>query len=321
MQIIVSFVVLFGFVFYLVNYDFERFQSSVVKNEQLIPTWWTDKYGIVVYGEEDLNADVDGDSLSLLDEFKYHTSPIDSDTDGDGYSDGREVQNGYSPIGEGKMDYDRDNLPDKWEQENGLSITEKDYDLDPDGDTLPNYLEFAYSTNPLEKDTDGDGYDDAEEIRNGYEPIVKGDKRPDVTIKIKKVGVDAPVILADSFLEKDLQEDLQKGVVLYPKTGIPGQAGNVVITGHSSNYAWAKGSYNYIFEKINNLEDGDEIILESTQSDGKKFEYVYHVTGKEVMNPNDNRIFEDPADKKVLTIATCWPLGTNFKRMVLKAQM
>lgn len=321
MHLVVSFVALFGLAFYLINYDFENFQSSIVKDDFGIPKWWTEKYGVVVYGQEDLNIDSDGDGLSLIDEFKYHTSPINPDTDGDGYNDGKEVKDGYSPIGEGRMDYDKDNLPDKWEEENGLSTQEKNYDHDPDGDGLANYLEFAYQTNPLESDTDGDGYDDYQEIKNGYDPDAEGDKRPEVTIKIKKVGVNAPVIFAASFLEKDLQANLQDGVVLYPKTGTPGQIGNVVVTGHSSNYAWAKGDYNYVFEKINDLKEGDEIILESRQANGAKFEYKYYVTTKEVMDPNDSRIFEDSGDQKVLTIATCWPLGTNFRRMVLKAEM
>lgn len=47
--------------------------------------------------------DSDGDGLSDSDEAMYRTNPNSSDTDGDGYPDGEEVQNGYNPLGSGKM--------------------------------------------------------------------------------------------------------------------------------------------------------------------------------------------------------------------------
>jgi len=33
----------------------------------------------------------------------YKTDPLLADTDGDGYSDGSEVKNGYNPLGPGKL--------------------------------------------------------------------------------------------------------------------------------------------------------------------------------------------------------------------------
>lgn len=45
---------------------------------------------------------------------------------------------------------------------------------DPDGDGLINSQEFRLQTNPLEADTDWDGYDDGREIMNGYNPLYEG---------------------------------------------------------------------------------------------------------------------------------------------------
>lgn len=48
--------------------------------------------------------DSDNDGLTDYEEiFIYKTNPNKKDTDGDGYSDGDEVKNGYNPLGEGKM--------------------------------------------------------------------------------------------------------------------------------------------------------------------------------------------------------------------------
>ncbi len=54
-------------------------------------------------GTDPLNPDTDGDGLSDGDEVnKYRTNPLKVDTDGDGYPDGEEVKKGYNPLGAGK---------------------------------------------------------------------------------------------------------------------------------------------------------------------------------------------------------------------------
>jgi uncharacterized protein (TIGR02145 family) len=46
-----------------------------------------------------------------------------------------------------------------------------DKELDTDQDGLPDYLEKIVGTNPNKTDTDGDGYSDLAEIKNGYDPL------------------------------------------------------------------------------------------------------------------------------------------------------
>lgn len=49
-------------------------------------------------------VDSDGDGLSDIDEeMVWNTNAFNADTDGDGYPDGLEVANGYSPLGVGRM--------------------------------------------------------------------------------------------------------------------------------------------------------------------------------------------------------------------------
>ena len=52
----------------------------------------------------DMTTDSDHDGLTDYQEiYIYHTDPHNPDTDGDGYSDGTEVKNGYNPLGPGKL--------------------------------------------------------------------------------------------------------------------------------------------------------------------------------------------------------------------------
>jgi LPXTG-site transpeptidase (sortase) family protein len=207
-----------------------------------------------------------------------------------------------------------------WAKQYGLNQTNNKYDDDPDGDGLPNYLDFVYGTNPLKSDTDGDGFSDKQELTNGYDPDAPGDVRPEVEISIQKIGVAVPMVWSKSADEASLQKDLESGVVLYPKTASPGQNGNAVISGHSSNYVWAKGDYNHIFKDLNNLSNGDKIEVKTIQENGRTITYHYQVSGKTIASPDDQNIFSQTPDPS-LTLSTCWPIGTNLKRLIVKADL
>lgn len=79
----------------------------------------------------------------------------------------------------GADDQDDDSLPDAWESamgldplDNGLTDRARQGDRgDYDGDGLTNREEYIAGTNPCNKDTDGDGISDAEELKNlGTDP-------------------------------------------------------------------------------------------------------------------------------------------------------
>lgn len=209
----------------------------------------------------------------------------------------------------------------EWVDYHGVSALANKYDDDPDSDGLPNYLEYVHATNPIKADTDGDGFADKQEITNGYDPDAPGDAKPKVDIEIKKMQIQVPVIWSQSDIEKAMLEDLKNGIIHFPKTAAPGQAGNMVVSGHSSNYFWAEGNYNYIFKDLNNLVAGDIVDVKTIQKNGRVIIYHYKVNGfKKIVAPDDPVIFENTAGP-TLTLSTCWPLGTNFRRLIIKADL
>jgi len=70
------------------------------------------------------------------------------------------------------LDIDQDGMEDTWEDVNGLDSTVNDALLDPDGDGLYNIGEFRIHTEPMNRDTDGDGMSDGEETVLGSMPWV-----------------------------------------------------------------------------------------------------------------------------------------------------
>lgn len=93
--------------------------------------------------------DSDNDGLTDEEETILSTDPNKKDSDGDGIPDNEEV--GSEPSA--ALDTDQDG------KINAL-------DTDDDNDNLPTLLELSIKTNPLEKDSDGDGIDDETEVGN-----------------------------------------------------------------------------------------------------------------------------------------------------------
>lgn len=108
--------------------------------------------------------DRDKDGVPDEDEINvYYTNPDNPDTDGDDYSDRIELINGYSPHTAGK-------------------IKLEDNDFDKDG--LTDRQELRFKTNMTKADTDGDGYNDGNEIKNGYNPFLGNGEKLEKNIKI-----------------------------------------------------------------------------------------------------------------------------------------
>ena len=128
-------------------------------------------------GTDPLSADTDGDGLSDGQEVNvYGTSPTNADTDGDGLKDGEEVGRDTNPLA---TDSDGDGLLDGWEVAQGLDPVdasgENGASGDMDGDGLCNSDEQSLGTDPHAADSDGDGVSDFLEIGNGSDPVDGGD--------------------------------------------------------------------------------------------------------------------------------------------------
>lgn len=135
---------------------------------------------------------------------------------------------------------------------------------------------------------------------------------PDSRLLIPKLGVNAPIVFATSQEEKDILAGLQNGVVRYAGMSNPGEAGNTYITGHSSNYWWDKGKYNYVFVLLDKLQDADRATI---YHEGNK--YLYEVASKEIVEPtNVNSLAQ--TDEPILTLMTCYPPGTTNKRLIVR---
>ncbi len=63
-----------------------------------IPDDYKNQYECLKIGDDQADLDIDGDGLTVREEFHHGTNPCDPDTDGDGYTDGDEVRLGSDPL-------------------------------------------------------------------------------------------------------------------------------------------------------------------------------------------------------------------------------
>lgn len=134
-------------------------------------------------------------------------------------------------------------------------------------------------------------------------------------IKIDKINLIVPVVKNVNGTDKNIyNKELKKGVAHLKGSALPGGGSNIFIFGHSSAFI-GSGPYSEIFSKLNNLKWQDKITVFYRN---KKFNYS--VFEKEIVEKNDISVIK-PTKEEELTLMTCWPIGTNKKRLIIKAKL
>lgn len=129
------------------------------------------------------------------------------------------------------------------------------------------------------------------------------------TLTIPKLDIDAATV--------EFGGDLKKSLVAWPTSPAPGTYGNNIIFGHSELPQFANGkNYEGIFTYLMNLTKGDEIFVDY---DGVRYKYL--VSDKKVVDATDLSVLEQRFDNGYLTLITCVPPGTLWKRGIIKAKL
>jgi len=136
---------------------------------------------------------------------------------------------------------------------------------------------------------------------------------PEPRLIIPKINVDVPVHYDIGNDYTSQMKAMESGVAHFAIPGAsshPGQVGNTVIAGHSSNDLLDYGDYKFIFVQLEKLNIGDVIY-----ADYQSKRYTYIVTKTEVVSPTDVQKLVYPTTKPVITLLTCTPIGTATSRL------
>ena len=130
------------------------------------------------------------------------------------------------------------------------------------------------------------------------------------TLSIPALGIKDAVVVNND-------ESLDKHLVQWGGTGNPGEAGSTVIFGHSVLPAFFNPkNYTTIFSTLPTIKEGDDIYA---YYDG--ITYHYQVIEMQVIDPKDISVLEQSFDNSYLSLVTCVPPGTYWKRLVVRAKL
>lgn len=145
---------------------------------------------------------------------------------------------------------------------------------------------------------------------------------PDFKYKKGKAKVDSyklsiPALDISNAVVSTFDNNLSEHLVNYGGSPIPPDKGNAVIFGHSTlPNLFNKNDYKTIFANLYKLRVGDTVW---TQVRGVSYKYkIFSIT---VVDPKDTSPLLQDYNNNFLTLVTCTPPGTVWKRLILKAKL
>lgn len=143
---------------------------------------------------------------------------------------------------------------------------------------------------------------------------------PEYSIEIPKIQAKADIITDVDPYDRNLYLNvLKKNVVAQSSTSNMAGGGNgssSYIFAHSTEQGINMVRKNAVFYLIGQLKNGDEVIINHNQR-----LYKYAVYKQLVVNASQTEylLYSEP-DKEVLILQTCWPIGTDWKRLLVFGQ-
>jgi len=151
------------------------------------------------------------------------------------------------------------------------------------------------------------------DARNWYPTLDSSLNKP----KISQYTMTIPKIKVENAVVSTVSYDLSKYLVQYAGTAVPGENGTAVIFGHSTlPQLFKKDDYKTIFANLHKIKVDDELVVGIGS-----VQYTYKVYAIVVTDPDDTDMFAQSYDNSYITLVTCTPPGTLWKRLIVRARL
>lgn len=156
----------------------------------------------------------------------------------------------------------------------------------------------------------GTDYTNAQNWFPTYKASKQNTAVSEYTLSIPTLGITDAFVTTTDY-------DLSRHLVHFSGTAIPPNKGNAVVFGHSTlPQLFNTNDYKTIFATLYKIRAGEEIIVRM-----QNITYTYKVVNITVVNPHDTSALSQQYDNAYLTLITCTPPGTTWKRLVVKARL
>jgi len=135
--------------------------------------------------------------------------------------------------------------------------------------------------------------------------------------KIPSYFLTIPSLHISNAFVSTVNTDLSLHLVHLGGTALPPDKGTAVIFGHSTlPQLFVPNNYRTIFANAYKLQVGDELITTVNN-----VIYKYKIFAIIVVDPDDTSVLAQNSDDSYLTIITCTPPGTVWKRLVVQSRL
>ena len=166
---------------------------------------------------------------------------------------------------------------------------------------------------PIPHAVDPTDYTKAENWFQNFKPNSDTENQVGIT----SYSISIPKLLIENAVVSTVDTDLGKHLVNFHGTSLPGRNGNAVVFGHSTlPQLFNPKDYKTIFANIYTLKNDDEIY--ATIND---ITYKYKIFKTIVIDPSDSSALMQNYDNSYLTLVTCTPPGTIWKRLVIMSKL
>jgi LPXTG-site transpeptidase (sortase) family protein len=283
---------------------------------------WINSYFYDVSNPEvlDPNYDYSGNGLTNYQKFLLGLNPTKQDTAGIGMTDSEALISGIDPLtGQPMTDSQKslvDSAIDLEALSNKIALSTLANSTSVNGQPAVTQNSETSVANAAQAADGQTQYVSSNITGQGDVPPINTSINGELDIPSLKITV--PLVWGAT--PDAVDTDLQSGVVHYPGTALPGEIGTAYISGHSSNYVWAKGNYNKIFATLGNLKKDSSFTITATSTNGQKLTFHYVVTASGIFSPTDQKQFAS-IGKSTVGLSTCWPVGTSSNRLVVFGQL
>ena len=136
--------------------------------------------------------------------------------------------------------------------------------------------------------------------------------QPPERLQIPSIDLDSKVVPVGTKTDDKghiLWETAAFAVGHHKGSGLPGENGNVVLSGHISSPR--EGN---VFTRLPKVEKGDGIVISTPDR-----QYLYVVVETKTVTPDAVEVL-DPTDKAMVTMITCVPDGVYSHRLIVRAE-
>lgn len=142
-------------------------------------------------------------------------------------------------------------------------------------------------------------------------------KEVQIASKVSYYSISIPKLNIQNAVVSTIDTDLSSHLINFPGTAIPPDKGTAAVFGHSTlPQLFDPKNYKTIFATLHTLTIGDTIMVTADN-----LTYSYKIYSISIVDASETSYFAQDMNDSYLTLITCTPPGTTWKRLIIRSKL